>query len=159
MTPKPDVRETGSSSLPRSALTMIVRIWRGQSIGKDADAYRQHVTKHVFPTLSAIAGHAGAYLLERSVGPSTEFLAVTLWDSIEAVKQFAGIDPDIAIVEPAARAVLADFDDFVRHYEVSDRSYCGASRAVGLSSAQKWFKSPRRALLPPPLVAHTRLPR
>jgi hypothetical protein len=91
----------------------------------------------VFPALSAIAGHAGAYLLERSVGPSTEFLAVTLWDSIEAVKQFAGTDPDIAIVEPAARAVLADFDDFVRHYKVSHRSDCGTSPAVRLSSAQK----------------------
>jgi hypothetical protein len=57
---------------------MIVRIWRGQSIGNDADAYRQHVTKNVFPALSAIAGHASAYLLERSVGASTEFLAVTV---------------------------------------------------------------------------------
>lgn len=97
---------------------MIARIWRGQAKGGNADTYRRHVTEHVFPSLGALAGHRGAYLLTRAVDGQTEFLAVTLWDSIEAVKQFAGDDPDIAVVEPAARAVLTDFDRMVRHYEV-----------------------------------------
>ena len=47
-----------------------------------------------------------------------EFLAVTLWDSIETIKKFAGKDPNVAIVEPEARAVLSQFDDFARHYDV-----------------------------------------
>ncbi|HZB91069.1 MAG TPA: hypothetical protein VE397_06485 [Stellaceae bacterium] len=51
-----------------------------------------------------------------------EFLALTLWDSIDAVKQFAGQDPEIAIVEPEARAVLSAFDEFARHYKVAHPS-------------------------------------
>jgi hypothetical protein len=43
---------------------------------------------------------------------------VTLWDNIDAIKEFSGNDPEVAVVEPEARAVLSDFDDFARHYEV-----------------------------------------
>src|SRR5205823_2681338 len=52
-------------------------------------------------------------------GGEVEFLALTLWDSLDSVKRFAGDDPEVAVVEPEARAVLADFDDFARHYEVA----------------------------------------
>ena len=48
-----------------------------------------------------------------------EFLAVTLWDSIESVRVFAGQNPDVAIVEPEGRAALSTFDDFVRHYDIA----------------------------------------
>ncbi|MBC7788870.1 MAG: antibiotic biosynthesis monooxygenase [Anaerolineae bacterium] len=101
---------------------MIVRIWRGQAEARNSDAYQRHVTTNVFPTLPAIPGHRAAYLLRREMGGQVEFLAVTLWESMEAVKQFAGTDPDVAVVEPAARAVLSDFDTFVKHYELVHRS-------------------------------------
>lgn len=106
---------------------MIVRIWRGRSSSENADAYRRHATEVVFPALSEMPGHAGAYLLTRPVGGQIEFLAVTLWTSIDAVKRFAGIDPDVAIVDPEARAVLAEFDDFARHYEIAHQTHCTAS--------------------------------
>jgi hypothetical protein len=48
-----------------------------------------------------------------------EFLAVTLWESIDAIKGFAGENFEIAVLEPEARAVLSQFDDFACHYEVS----------------------------------------
>jgi heme-degrading monooxygenase HmoA len=98
---------------------MIVRIWRGFAESDKADAYHQHVTEHVFPSLQEIAGHFRAYLLRREVAGRVEFLAVTFWDSIDAVKQFAGDDPDVAVVEPEARAVLMEFDSFVSTYEVA----------------------------------------
>jgi heme-degrading monooxygenase HmoA len=98
---------------------MIVRIWRGQAAPERADAYARHVTTKVFPGLTRIAGHRGAYLLQRPVAGGVEFLAVTLWDSLDAVKKFAGDNPDVAIVEPEARAVLAEFDDVVHHYDVA----------------------------------------
>jgi heme-degrading monooxygenase HmoA len=47
-----------------------------------------------------------------------EFVVITLWDSMQAVRAFAGDTPDVAVIEPAARAVLAAFDQFVRHYTV-----------------------------------------
>jgi heme-degrading monooxygenase HmoA len=97
---------------------MIARLWRGVAVGGNADAYQRHATNTVFPALRDIAGHRGAYLLKRAMGGRTEFLAVTIWDSMDAVRSFAGTDPETAIVEPEARAVLAEFDNFARHYEV-----------------------------------------
>ena len=108
---------------------MIVRIWRGQATAKNADAYHRHVTESVFPTLEQISGHIAAYLLQRNTADRVEFLAVTLWESIEAVKKFAGADPEFAVVEPEARAVLVEFDDFARHYEVTHGPACSRTRA------------------------------
>ena len=101
---------------------MIVRLWRGQAPHATADAYFCHVTETVFPSLKALSGHRGAWLLRRKVDGHTEFLALTLWDSLEAIQAFAGNDIGTAIVEPEARAVLSDFDEFARHYEVAFRT-------------------------------------
>jgi heme-degrading monooxygenase HmoA len=98
---------------------MIVRIWRGQATNAKADAYFRHVTGTVFPSLKRLAGHCGAWLLRRQVDGQTEFLALTLWESLDSIRAFAGDDVATAIVEPEAHAVLADFDDFARHYEVA----------------------------------------
>jgi len=100
---------------------MIVRIWRGKTAKGKADAYFRHVTQTVFPELKALAGHRDAWLLRREVDGETEFLAVTFWESLDAVRAFAGDEVDTAIVEPEARAVLSDFDDFARHYELAFR--------------------------------------
>jgi heme-degrading monooxygenase HmoA len=112
---------------------MIARLWRGVAVGGNAEAYQDHATQTVFPSLAEIAGHRGAYLLRRAVGDRTEFLAVTLWDSMDAIRAFAGSDPETAVVEPEARAVLAEFDDFARHYEVA---YDGVSGPPSASPAR-----------------------
>jgi hypothetical protein len=102
---------------------MIVRLWRGEAATPaKAHAYFEHVTGTVFPSLKAIPGHVDAWLLRRAVGGKTEFLAMTLWTSLEAIKTFSGGDIGVAIVEPEGRAALSDFDDFARHYEVAFRS-------------------------------------
>lgn len=98
---------------------MIARTWRGTATAAKADAYYRHFTTEVAPRLQDIPGHQGAYLLRREAGGQVEFLAVTLWDSIESVKTFAGPNPEVAIVEPDGRAALSSFDDVVRHYEVA----------------------------------------
>lgn len=104
---------------------MIARVWRGAAKRENADAYRRHAIGNVFPALASIDGHRGAYLLTRPLTAEVEFIAVTLWDSIEAVKRFAGENPDKAVVEPEARAVLSNFDDFVRHYDVHEAEALG----------------------------------
>jgi hypothetical protein len=99
---------------------MIVRIWQGQApLGAKADAYHAHVTGTVFPQLKTLAGHRDAWLLRREVNGEVEFLAMTYWESLDSIRSFAGDDIGSAIVEPEARAVLTDFDDFARHYEVA----------------------------------------
>jgi heme-degrading monooxygenase HmoA len=97
---------------------MIARLWRGRADVENAAAYQRHAADRVFPSLQAIPGHRGAYLFSRRSGGETEFLAVTLWDSLESIKAFAGDEPETAVVEPEARAVLKACDDFARHYDV-----------------------------------------
>ena len=98
---------------------MIVRIWKGEARGENAAAYHDFVTVNVFSALAKLEGNCGAYLLRRDEGEHVEFLAVTMWDSLESVRAFAGEDIGRAVIEPEARAVLSSFDDFVRHYDVS----------------------------------------
>ena len=113
---------------------MIARLWRGAAEGEgNADAYQRHATATVFPALRDISGHRGACLLKCKTGERTEFLALTLWDSIEAIRAFAGADAERAVVEPVARAALADFDEFARHYEVA---YDGLSVPPAASPAR-----------------------
>jgi heme-degrading monooxygenase HmoA len=98
---------------------MIARIWRGQATAEKAGDYQRHFTTHVAPHLTELAGHRGAYLLRREDKGEVEFLAVTLWESIESIRAFAGQNPDVAIVEPEGRAALSSFDDFARHYDIA----------------------------------------
>lgn len=98
---------------------MIARLWRGVAPPARAEAYHRHFTTNVAPHLKSIAGHKAAFLLRRETEGEVEFLAVTLWDSLETIKRFAGPVPDAAVVEPEARNALSSFDDFVRHYEVA----------------------------------------
>ena len=100
----------------------ILRMWSARSTVDKSGEYVQHATKKVFPTLRAIEGHRGAYLLRRAVDGATEFVVLTVWESMEAVRRFAGKEPDMAVVEPEARAALTSFDDFVTHFEIVDRT-------------------------------------
>lgn len=107
---------------------MITRIWRGETRPEKADAYQSFVTGHVFTELTKLDGHRGAYLLRRAEAARVEFLAVTLWDSLECIRAFAGDNIETAVVEPEARAVLSSFDDFVRHYEVAYGNTCAGEK-------------------------------
>ncbi len=98
---------------------MIARMWHGTATLAKADAYRSHFITKVAPHLKDIAGHQGAYLLQHQVDGRVEFLAVTLWDSIETIKTFSGPDPGRATVEPEGRAALLSFDEFARNYEMA----------------------------------------
>ena len=101
---------------------MIARTWRGIATAAKAHEYHHHFTTAVAPHLNNINGHKGAFLLRRDVDGQVEFVAVTLWDSIETVKKFAGPKPEVAIVEPEGQAALSAFDDFATHYEVAYKS-------------------------------------
>ena len=97
---------------------MILRMWEARSTAGGAADYIRHATTKVFPKIRAIEGYKGEYLLRRDVKDSVELVVLTLWDSIEAIRQFAGPEPNKALVEPEARAVLTSFDEYVTHFEV-----------------------------------------
>jgi heme-degrading monooxygenase HmoA len=117
---------------------MIVRIWRGQTTPVNAAGYLQHVTGLVFTQLRGISGYRGGWALQRDTGENVEFLVITHWESWGAIRAFAGDEPERAVVEPAARRLLAEFDSFVRHFDVAHDGYTpldwGAGSATGAGS-------------------------
>jgi uncharacterized protein len=97
---------------------IIMRMWRARSTVEKAGEYVQHATTKVFPALRTIEGHRGAYLLRRSVDNAVELVVLTLWKSMAAVRKFAGVNAEKAVIEPEAQAMLTSFDESVAHFEV-----------------------------------------
>jgi heme-degrading monooxygenase HmoA len=97
---------------------MIIREWRGRTSRDRAEAYPAHFRNLVLPELRGIAGFVGATLSCRDQGETVEYLVLTRWQSLDAIRAFAGDAPEKAVIEPGAVAALTDYDDFVRHYEV-----------------------------------------
>jgi len=98
---------------------MIARHWRGWTTARNADAYETLLRGTVLPGLAAIPGYRGGYVLRRSVeNGEVEFVVVNLFDSLDAVKRFAGPDFAVAVFEPEARRLLARIEPLAAHYEV-----------------------------------------
>ena len=98
---------------------MITRMWRGWSRSDQADRYEQHYRSEVVATLRQVPGFRGARLLRRTIGEETEFVSLTLFDDLNAVRSFAGSDYETAVVAGAARSMLIRFDERVCHYETA----------------------------------------
>jgi heme-degrading monooxygenase HmoA len=96
---------------------MIMRVWSARTF-RDPHDYEREFDSHVLGALGGLDGFRGAYLLRRSHGTGTEFVTLTLFDSLADVRRFAGQDVDAANVSAAARAVLDDVDERVRHFTV-----------------------------------------
>ena len=101
---------------------MIVRAWRGRAAVSRADGYATHFRRDVLPALEKLDGFLGALLLRQVQGREVEFLVLTRWASLGAVRAFAGDDIDRAVVEPEAAAILLSFDKRVHHYEIAEET-------------------------------------
>jgi len=100
---------------------VIARIWHGWTTADNADAYERLLREEVFPGIEAkeVAGYRGIHLLRRPLeSGDVEFTTVMWFDSLDAVRAFAGEDYEAAYVPGAARAVLARFDARSVHYDV-----------------------------------------
>src|SRR5690349_4236677 len=97
---------------------MIARVWRGWTKAEDADAYEQLLRDVVYPGLQNIKGYHGGYILRQENGNETEFVTVNLFESLDAVKAFAGPNYETPVFEPEARKLLSKVEPIARHYEV-----------------------------------------
>jgi hypothetical protein len=99
---------------------MIIRIWHGWTTPDNADIYEALLKEEIFIGIEnrRIAGFHGIQLLRRAVGAEVEFVTIMRFDSLAAVREFAGDDYEVAVVPPKARAVLAHFDDRSQHYDL-----------------------------------------
>jgi heme-degrading monooxygenase HmoA len=98
---------------------VVVRMWRGWTRSADADRYERHYRSEVLASLRQVPGFRGARLLRREVGEETEFVSLTLFDDLDAIRAFAGKEYDTAVVAGEARQVLVRYDARVRHYELA----------------------------------------
>jgi heme-degrading monooxygenase HmoA len=99
---------------------MLVRTWRGVAKREQADAYVRHLQHDTFPSLERIEGFVSATIWRRDVGVGVEFMIVTHWKSIDAIRQFAGEPVDTAVVPPEVRAMMLTCDERVAQYEIAE---------------------------------------
>ncbi len=97
---------------------MIGRIWRGAVREADKDAYFDYLQKTGLKEYAAIPGNRGVFTLRRVADGKAEFTLLTLWDSWEAIKAFAGSDPEKAVFYPEDDRFLIERELRVTHYEV-----------------------------------------
>jgi heme-degrading monooxygenase HmoA len=97
---------------------MISRIWHGWTTLENADKYEALLRVDILPGIHRVRGYNGAYLLRREAGNSEmEFMTITQFTDIAAVKVFAGKDYERAVILPAAAKLLAHFEERSAHYE------------------------------------------
>ena len=97
---------------------MISRQWRGIAWPEHADEYIEHLRRDTFPQLARIDGFVDASILRRMAKDGVEFLVVTRWRSLDAIRKFAGADVETAVVPENVRRMMLDYDRRVAHYDV-----------------------------------------
>ena len=104
---------------------MIARIWRGLTPADKADAYIAYLNETGLKDYSKVAGSRGVTILRRLQGEHCEIVLISLWDSMDAVRAFAGENADQSVYYPEDADYLLDMEPLVRHYEVADQSQPG----------------------------------
>ena len=97
---------------------MIARTWRGATRAEDAEAYLRYLHETGFRSFRETPGNLGAFGLRRVVDDRAIFLIISLWESEDAVRRFAGVDIDRAVFFPEDDRFLVERDDHVTHFEV-----------------------------------------
>lgn len=97
---------------------MISRQWCGVAQREKAAAYQAHLQAETFPAIRKIEGFIDATIHKRVVPIGIEFLVVTRWQSMDAIRRFAGDDIEAAVVPKNVQEMMLEFDARVRHYEV-----------------------------------------
>lgn len=97
---------------------MIARTWHGRVPASKADAYHRYLLQVAVPGYRAIPGNRGIHMLRRFEEGVAHFLLVTFWDSMEAVRAFAGDPVERAHYYPDDAGYLLEMEPTVTHYEV-----------------------------------------
>ena len=97
---------------------MIMRICKGSTHRSDSDSYFNYLLETGVKEYRETTGNHGVYVLRRNVDDHSEFLLLSLWDSVESIKGFAGSDYEKAVFYPEDAKYLVEFDKHVAHFEV-----------------------------------------
>jgi heme-degrading monooxygenase HmoA len=97
---------------------MIARIWHGYTTAENASKYEAIKKRKMLPGISTVRGYIGSYLLRRMNSGEVEFTVITLWESLDAIRDFVGADYEAAVVPPDCEALLSRYDERSAHYEI-----------------------------------------
>lgn len=98
---------------------MIARHWKGIARKERANEYVAHLRNDTFEEIKKIKGFISASILKRHVPEGVEFLIITEWETLDAVKQFAGEKIEVAVVPELVKEIMVKYDEYVSHYEVN----------------------------------------
>jgi antibiotic biosynthesis monooxygenase (ABM) superfamily enzyme len=96
---------------------VITRLWRGWTAPENADAYESFLLTELFPSMRAIPGFRDADVLRRTDGNEVAFVTLTRFDSLDAIRAFAGEDYETPVLEPRALELLSRYEPKAVHYE------------------------------------------
>jgi len=97
---------------------MIARIWHGRTKAAKADEYLAFLQQRALPDYRGTPGNLAAYVLRRDEGDVTHFIALTHWESLQAIEAFAGSDIARAKYYPEDSGFLLEFEPTVQHHEL-----------------------------------------
>jgi heme-degrading monooxygenase HmoA len=97
---------------------MIARIWKGSTSAADSDEYVDSLNETGLKEYRETEGNRGAWILRRIEGDRAEFLALTFWEDMDAIRRFAGDEPERAVYYPEDERYLVEHEDTVLHYEL-----------------------------------------
>ena len=97
---------------------MIARTWHGVTPSSKADAYVEVLKETGIREYEGTPGNRGVFVLRREDGDRTHFLLITFWESMDAIRRFAGPDPERAVYYPEDKEFLLEFEPTVTHYDI-----------------------------------------
>jgi len=98
---------------------MITRVWRGWTSTGNAEAYERFLLTELFPSMRTIPGFLGADVLRREEDGEVGFITLTRFESLDAIRAFAGDDFGTPVLEPTALALVSHYEPQAHHYETS----------------------------------------
>lgn len=110
---------------------MIARIWRGITLKEKADDYLAYLDRTGLADYAKTAGNRGVTVLRRVQGEHCEFMLISLWESMSAVHEFAGENPEKAVYYPEDEQYLLQMEPLVRHYEVAAQIFPDTAAQAG----------------------------
>jgi heme-degrading monooxygenase HmoA len=116
---------------------MIARIWRGITLKEKADDYLAYLHETGLRDYAKTRGNRGVTILRRNQGDHCEVMLISLWESMDAVRAFAGENPDRSVYYPEDEHFLLQMEPLVRHYEVAEQIAAEAQPATEHKPAGK----------------------
>jgi heme-degrading monooxygenase HmoA len=110
---------------------MIARVWTGRTRADDAQRYAAYLDETGVPDLAKTPGNRGVLVFRRADGDEAEFQVASLWESMEAVRRFAGEDPDRAVYYPLDATYLRELSPTLPHYEMVRAIWTAGLRVGG----------------------------